>query len=87
MYICDLQIVISKFEICDLLQEKVFFCRKRKFLGERAKVPVFPFFRFSHPLPQHLEAKRLQIEFFKFYHVKEGTFSEERKKKDFSTDK
>ena len=48
----------------DLLQEKVFICRERNFPGERAKLLIFPFFRFSHPLSQHSEAKGLQIEFF-----------------------
>ena len=76
--------------ICDLLQEKVFIFQNENFLGERGRVLVFPFFRLSYPLSQHLEAKGLQIEFFKFYHVKEDAFSRRKKKEkkiDFLEDK
>jgi len=58
---------------------KRYLSSKTKIFQESALKFSF-FFRLSHPLSEHLEAKGLQIEFFKFYHVKEGTFSKKKKK-------
>ena len=53
---------VNALKVHEAFSKKRYSSSKTKIFQERAL--VFPFFRLSHPLSQHLEAKGLQIEVF-----------------------